>query len=75
MSVQYISDSKGKTAGVFIPVKEWERLKEKYEGLEETVAAMPDWHKNILRERLAAYKENPTIAIPFDDAMDALENE
>ncbi len=75
MSVQYISDSKGRTTGVFIPVKEWEKLKEKYEDLEETADTVPEWHKDILRERLAAYRANPAIAIPFDDAMDALENE
>ena len=35
MNLQYISDSKGKTAGVFIPIKEWEGLKAKFKGLEE----------------------------------------
>ena len=75
MGIQYISDSEGKTAGVFIPVSEWEKLKEKYEGLEEMAEAMPEWHKRVLRERLAVYKANPDTAIPFDEAMTALENE
>ena len=35
MNVQYISDSKGKTTGVFIPIKEWEELKAKFKELEE----------------------------------------
>ncbi len=35
MNLQYISDNKGKTTGVFIPIQEWEGLKEKYEGLKE----------------------------------------
>ncbi|MBC7571702.1 MAG: hypothetical protein H7319_18525 [Spirosoma sp.] len=30
MNVQYISDHKGCTAGVFIPIEEWERIKEEY---------------------------------------------
>ncbi|MEC3881426.1 addiction module protein [Parapedobacter sp. 10938] len=75
MSVQYISDSKGKTTGVFIPVREWEKLKEKYEGLEETAEAMPEWHKRIVRDRLAEYKANRHIAVPFEEALTALENE
>jgi len=75
MSVQYISDSKGKTTGVFIPVGEWEKLKKKYEGLEEAAEAMPEWHKHVVHERLATYKANPNVAIPFDEALAALENE
>ena len=30
MSLQYISDNKGKTSGVYIPIQEWNRLKRKY---------------------------------------------
>jgi hypothetical protein len=33
MNLQYISDNKGKTTGVFIPIEEWEALKSKYKGL------------------------------------------
>ncbi len=35
MNLQYISDNKGKTTGVFIPIQEWEDLKARFEGLEE----------------------------------------
>jgi hypothetical protein len=35
MNLQYISDYKGKTTGVFIPIQEWEALKTKFKGLEE----------------------------------------
>lgn len=35
MNLQYILDNRGKTAGVFIPIQEWERLKAKFKGLEE----------------------------------------
>ncbi len=35
MNLQYISDNKGKTTGVFIPIQEWEDLKSKFKGLEE----------------------------------------
>ena len=50
-----------------------EKLKEKYEGLEETIETIPDWHKKIVNERLAGYKKNPALAHPFDKAMDDLE--
>lgn len=30
MNVQYISDHKGRRTGVFIPIKEWDKLKEHF---------------------------------------------
>ena len=38
MNLQYISDGRGKTAGVFIPIQQWEALKSKVKGLEEVIA-------------------------------------
>jgi len=35
MNIQYLSDNRGKTTGVFIPIQEWEGLKSKFKGLEE----------------------------------------
>ena len=35
MNLQYISDYRGKTTGVFIPIQEWESLKSKFHGLED----------------------------------------
>jgi hypothetical protein len=37
MNLQYISDSNGKTTGVFIPINEWNLLKSKFEGLENEI--------------------------------------
>ena len=39
MNLQYISDNRGKTTGVFIPIQEWEVLKSKFKGLEEVELA------------------------------------
>lgn len=39
MNLQYISDNRGKTTGVFIPIQEWENLKSKFKGLEEVELA------------------------------------
>ncbi len=30
MNVQYLNDSKGRPTGVFIPIREWEKLKKEY---------------------------------------------
>ena len=73
MSLQYISDSQGKTTGVFIPIQEWNELKDKYKGIEEEHIDIPEQHKEIVRERMKEYKKNPDIALDFDQAMDDIE--
>ena len=53
MNLQYISDSKGNTTGVYIPINEWNALKEKYEGIEnEAMDNIPDWHKEVVLKRI-----------------------
>ncbi len=38
-------------------------------GLEvESEIEIPEWQKNIVRERMAEYKKNPDIAIPWKEA-------
>jgi hypothetical protein len=73
MSLQFISDSTGKTTGVFIPINEWDELKSKFKGIDEETTAIPDWHREIITQRLADYKKNPEQALDFDTAMDEIE--
>jgi hypothetical protein len=52
MNLQYISDSTGKTTGVFIPISEWNELKAKYKGIDQEQAldfntAMDDIEKDL----------------------------
>ncbi len=75
MNLQYISDGKGKTTGVFIPIQEWENLKSRYQGLGDEAMDVPDWHKNLVRKRMDEYKKNPDVATDFDAAMDDIEKE
>lgn len=73
MNLQYISDSEGKTTGVFIPIKEWEDLKTRFKGLEDETIKVPEWHKDLVEKRLAEYHENPGVAMDFDAAIDDIE--
>jgi hypothetical protein len=75
MSLQYISDSTGKTTGVFIPINEWNALKEKYKGIELEEFDIPEWHKSMLEERKEEYRKNPDQALDMDSAMDDIEKE
>ncbi len=73
MSLQYITDSKGQTTGVFIPIKEWNKLKSKYKVIEQEDFNIPEWHKEIVRKRMEIYKNDPEQAMDFDAAMDEIE--
>ena len=72
MNLQYISDSSGKTTGVFIPIKEWNELKNKFKGIELEDIHIPNWHMALVLKRLEEYKKNPKT-IDFNTAMDDIE--
>lgn len=72
MSLQYITDDKGQTTGVFIPIQEWNDIKSRYKDIEQDI---PDWHKEIIDQRMKDYKENPGQAVDFDLAMDEIEKD
>lgn len=75
MNLQYISDSSGKTTGVYIPISEWNDLKKKYEGIDETIIDVPEWQINQVRERMEEYKKDPKHALDFDAALDDIETD
>jgi hypothetical protein len=75
MSLQFISDSKGETTGVYIPIGEWNELKAKFKGIEQAEFEIPEWHKNIVRERVTEYRRNPGQGLDFDSAIDDIEQD
>jgi len=75
MSLQFIADSTGKTTGVYIPIKDWDKLKNKYKGIEQGEIDIPAWQMQEVRKRLKDFKNNPESAIDFDKAMDDIEKD
>lgn len=75
MKLQYISDSHGKTTGVYIPIEEWNELKARYKGIDQEEKIIPDWQVDEVRERNQAYQANPEEAEDFDDALDNIEKD
>ncbi|MEM6830362.1 MAG: addiction module protein [Bacteroidota bacterium] len=72
MGLQYITDDKGRTTGVFIPIQEWNSIKSRYKDIDQDI---PDWHKEIIDQRMESYKQNPDQAVDFDLAMDEIEKD
>ena len=73
MNLQYILDSAGQTTGVYIPIKDWESLKQKFADLEQEeskMADIPEWQKEIVRQRLKHHRENPENVLDWDEVKD-----
>lgn len=73
MTLQFIHDNRGNTTGVFIPIEEWQDLKEKYTDLQkeeyQNTTELASWQKDILDERLDDYYKNPTDVVDFDTTI------
>lgn len=75
INLQYISDSTGKTTGVFIPIDEWNILKNKYEGIDQEELDVPTWQKEQVMKCLKDYHANPSLALDFDEEIEDIEKE
>lgn len=75
MNLQYISDSNGKTTGVFIPINEWIELKKKYNGIEDDLMEIPPWQVEEVRQRLKSAKQYPDENRDFDASMDEIDKD
>ena len=75
MNLQYISDSKGKTTGVYIPINEWKKLVSKFKGMGLDNFDIPEWHMQEVSKRLEDFQNHPEQALDFDLAMDGIEKE
>jgi hypothetical protein len=70
MSLQFITDDKGFTTGVFIPINDWDTLKSKFEGIEEEVIEIPEWQKEIVSERVK--NTNPDEYLSWEEVSQKL---
>jgi hypothetical protein len=76
MNLQYISDNRGKTTGVFIPIQDWEGLKSKFKDLEEEL--MEQTKEEVLQgleqavEEMNLVKQGKLKARPAKDLLNEL---
>ena len=76
MNLQYISDNKGKTTGVFIPISDWEYLKNKFKEIEleeKDAFEVPEWQKEFVRQRLIEYRRNPENVLDWPNVQKEIE--
>jgi hypothetical protein len=75
MSVNYVSDNKGSTIAVQIPIEDWKRIKNKYPDVDDLEYSLPEWQRQLIDQRLAAIAENPQRLRPIDELLDELDKE
>jgi hypothetical protein len=75
MNLQFITDNKGETTGVYIPIEDWNILLMRYKDLREEAATveLPDWHQQVVSERMEQYRKDPGTSLNFDTAIDDLD--
>jgi hypothetical protein len=76
MKLKYISDSKGITKGVYIPIGDWNALKSKYQDIEqEETYPIPERQKDIVLQRLDAYQNGLEDELELEEAMKEIEKD
>ncbi len=71
MNLQYNYDNTGDPIGVFIPIDEWNKLKNKYKELAQE--ELPLWQEDILNKRLELLANNPTEVCSLDSFLTEIE--
>jgi hypothetical protein len=79
MTLQFIHDNNGNTTGVYIPIEDWQTLKDKYKELEreefKNGEELLSWQKELIDTRLNEYYNNPTKVLDFGKSLDDLEKD
>ena len=48
-------------------------IKNEYPGINQIESQIPEWHKDIVRQRLSDYEKYPEQVLDFNAAMDDIE--
>lgn len=74
MSPQYTYDHTGNPIGVFLPIDDWNKLKQKYHDIEND-SELPQWQKDILDRRLTLLREHPERVQPLEAFLQEIESD
>ncbi len=75
MNLQYITNNQGVPTGVYIPINDWNILRDRYKNIEKDFLQIPDWHKEIVNKRINDFEKNNTELLDFNKVMEQIENE
>ena len=71
MTPQFTYDNKGNAVGVFLPIEDWNQLKNNLPTSDE----LPQWQRDILDQRMMLIQQNPGSVVPLEDFIAEMEKE
>jgi hypothetical protein len=78
MNLQYISDNRGDITGVFIPIRDWNYLKNKFKEIEQEEIGTSENSERRARgakQRSHEYQYNPDNIVDWDNIQKEIETE
>ncbi|MCD6012080.1 MAG: putative addiction module component family protein [Flavipsychrobacter sp.] len=75
MSVNYLSDNRGETIAVQIPIEDWKKIKNKYPDVDDIDGELPQWQKDLIDKRLNAISQDPNSIQDIQGLFDELDKE
>lgn len=73
MSIQYLSNEKGQVTAVQLLIEEWEKINRLYPNIDNIDFSLPEWHREILDDRLEAIAKNQGKIKPIGELFTELE--
>lgn len=74
MSPQYTYDNNGNAVGVFLPINDWNKLKDRYSDLDQH-QELPQWQKDIIDHRMMYFEKHPERVTSLDNFLEEMEKE
>lgn len=74
MKTQIIENKDGTVVGVFVPIEDWNIMKQRFPNLENSEDDLPQWQKELLDARLADVN-NTEMILPLEDLLYILDEE
>jgi hypothetical protein len=74
MKTQNIENKDGTVVGVFVPIEDWNLMKQRFPNLDSSEDDLPQWQKELLDARLADVY-NPDKILPLKDLLLIIDEE
>jgi hypothetical protein len=74
LQTQILKDQQGTPMGVFIPIKDWEKVKFQYPDIELFDSDLPQWEKTFIDRRLKTATHHPERLQPVETLFEGLSN-
>ena len=72
MKLQVLKDNFGNQTGVYVPMEDWNLIKNNYPDIENLENELPQWEKELIDNRLEAIAKNPERLKPIEGLFEEL---